>query len=285
MRLRHSYLGLLVSCLIASCGEGELLEGVFKAEESDKATYPEFCEREIPADLSAKIARANQDNSIARASAVAAEQTRLGVSPLKPTHVLEGYTNGMPTVDPFPNSVVAVGDPTYDIRKNGYQITHGMMEQFKVYETERGSGKFFIVDLLIGDGLGSKDTSTDAATIAYGLNEAPTIVGSWHSWHVNGNNLLVRAKQETEDTILSEISVCGCGNLKETDRNADYSSDSKTRGDTRDAQAGIFMLPASTLPTFSGDEFKARFQRSHVKIRYVPRDGRHCRSDRVQVAC
>ena len=94
--------------------------------------------------------------------------SRLGFSPLRPSAAGALYDSEpfhKPVIDPYPNSVVIVGED-YDIRGKGYQINHNVDGATRVYETEAGSGEYFIVDIIGGDGVGSSALQDSASLLA-----------------------------------------------------------------------------------------------------------------------
>lgn len=281
--MRRQLLFLLLAT--SGCGEDDKKRSSqggteHPAADHPEAHYPEACLSELPPDLVELISSTQRDNTAARASAVAAERSRLGVEALSPTTRLgtsiDGMTAYVPKVDPFPDSVVATGDLDYDVRKNGYQLNHGKSGMANVYETSPGSRSYFIVDLVDGDGIGGNGSEVLASTAEYGLTDpAPEAVEghSWHSWHASGDNVLVRATQKPEDSILREVALCGCGGREEVSTKPDDSS-AKVR--PRSYDVAIFMLPGQTLPRLGEETFEARYERALVRQRFVPRVGATC---------
>jgi hypothetical protein len=269
----------LLVVLLSACNAGSQQTMRSIQQQADIVEYPEVCYTEFPADVSHVIEKSLIDNRAARDKAVAAEQDRLGVKPLKPTTILgripAGTSEFKPVVDPFPESIVAVGALNYDIRKSGYQLNHGEMGKENVYETSPGSGQFFIVDLIDGDGIGGNGREVIVTSIEYGLLDFSSNLDghSWHSWHVSSDNVLIRAKQRPDDSIIKEIPLCGCGSLEEVVAlaNAD-------RVAPPSYHVAIFMLPASNLPRISTDTFEARYSRSYVKQKFVPSLGKTCKA-------
>lgn len=297
---RHSVLVFLLA--IAACGEPEgadkrtgPLDGIdptpppLPETETTRTSYEQPCELEVPADVTALIEKTKKENETARDLAVRLERTRLGVEPLRPTTIIgmgyQGDNEILPDTDPFPESVVVAGDLTYDVRTNGYQLNHGKMDMETIYETKPGSGQYFIVDMIDGDGVGGNGREVIAYTVEYGLYDpAADLNGhSWHSWHVSPDNVIVRATQKVEDDVLQEINVCGCGGLDEVEVDADGKviddeGDSSQAGDVAPASyaVAIFMLPGKGQPKISTETFEAAFKRSYVKQKFVPAKGRRC---------
>ncbi len=276
----RSFLAILA--LTAACGDL-----------SQDAEYGEACLAAVPADLQPQIDKALAENTAARDAAVAAERARLSAAPLRPSSIL-GTTSRhdvpfKPAVDPYPESVVAFGDATYDVRMNGYELNHGMMDKVNVYETAPGSGEYFLVDMIQGDGVGGNGREVNAYTIEYGLVEAPaTLDGfSWHSWHVSPENVLVRATQKPEDVILREIVLCGCGDRYEVemDKGSFFKRSSDSAMAPASYQIAIFRLSGTGAPTLSSEAFEAKFVRSYVKKRYVPKKVSRCRERNDNVVC
>ncbi|MFK7825601.1 MAG: hypothetical protein AB8G05_15730 [Oligoflexales bacterium] len=185
---------------------------------------------------------------------------------------MENYQSNfhIPEFDPFPNSIVAVGNP-YDIREKGYQVNHGKMDMTYVYETEPGSEQYFLVDMVGGDGIGGNSQLVVAENTEYqSLNLVFAENKSWHSWHVNENNVLVRANQNPTDNLKEEINLCGCGHRNEVSEAADDISDPIY-------SIGIFLLPGKIIPSFMDEnEFSAIFKREYYKKKYVPAKGKKC---------
>lgn len=306
-------LSILVFLVSAGCGEPEkgdersnpiekTLNPVIdpqpeKKEERTKKEYGTACELDVPADIKDLIEKTRAVNQAARDVAVEAERKRLGVTPLKPSTIIghgwRGQNEIKPETDPFPNSVVVAGDKSYDVRKLGYQLNHGKMDMETIYETSPGSGQFFIVDMISGDGVGGNGMEVSSYTVEYGLtNQSADLNGSsFHSWHVTADNLIIRATQEVQDDVLDEVTVCGCGNLEEVeDRSKSSSNDDMAKGapasdlSVAATPIAIFMLPGNGLPKISTDVFKAGFKRSYVKQKFVPRPGFRC-MNRIMEAC
>ncbi len=282
---RDSFLFLVVLLSACNAGKKKTIRSIQQTQ-AGIVSYPEACLTALPADVNDVIAKSIIDNTAARDMAVAAEQNRLGVKPLKPTTILgrirAGTNEFKPGVDPFPESIVAVGSLDYDIRKNGYQLNHGEMGKENIYETSRGSGQFFIVDLIDGDGIGGNGRDVIATSVEYGLlDTSSTLDGhSWHSWHVSADNVLIRARQKPEDRIIMDIPLCGCGSWEEVAAAA-----SAEKIATPSYELAIFMLPASNLPRISTETFQAQFPRSYVKQRYVPSSGKSCKFPDSNTAC
>jgi hypothetical protein len=206
---------------------------------------------------------------------VNAEQIRLGVRQLKASQILGEATLAETTIkpadDPFPAAIVVVGNLDHDIRQSGYEVTHGMMNQENIYETAPGSGQYFIIDYVLGDGLGAKQAETGSSSD-----------NSWHSWHASNSNVLIRAKQVPVDVVSSEVAICGCGPQKELQLGKIAADESVS---SVKYPVAIFMLPAAALPRYSGDEFKASFDRAKINIRYIPRQGFRCAQVPGPVVC
>jgi hypothetical protein len=285
--MRRNLLFLLLAT--ASCGHDDEKRSNQGEAKHPEATYPEACLSELPPDLVELIASTQRDNTAARDLAVAAERSRLGVEALSPTTRLGTTTDGMtayvPEVDPFPDSVVATGDLDYDVRKNGYQLNHGKPGMSNVYETSPGSQRYFIVDLVDGDGIGGNGSEVLASAAEYGLADpAPaTVEGhSWHSWHASDDNVLVRATQKPEDAILREVTMCGCGGREEASMKRDESSGKVA---ARSYDVAIFMLPGQALPRLGEETFEATYKRSLVRQSFVPRVGAACRQVDPNQSC
>lgn len=247
------------------------------------------CVDNLPAALQERITSAYADNVAARAAAVASERARLGVEPLLPAMLLAAAspseTRYRPMVDPFPDSVVAVGEPD-DIRTNGYELNHGKMGMTRVYETAPGSKRYFIVDRIGGDGIGSNGREVVAESVEYAaalsLTDGTPFAGySWHGWHVSSQNRLVRAVQLPEDDVQETVRLCGCGpNGYEDDPRGAVRGSS----DLRSYRLGIYILPGDALPVVEPMEtFKALFPRKYYQKIYVPSPGKVCRE--LEVVC
>ena len=261
------YLCLIAMLILFSCGS-------CSSEDLFKKKYTGACDR-VPSDLEEKIIKSYEENVKKRDHAIASERDRLQVEPLKMTYELMSGQRNMfqkPVEDPFPNSIVAVGDP-YDIREKGYQVNHGKMGMTYIYETEPGSQQYFIVDEVGGDGIGGNGQEVVAETSEYGMGLSLSLENgnSWHSWHSNEHNELVRAIQNPDDRLIQEINICGCGPLREVNSAAGQ-ADLKYI-----FSFGIFMLPGNDLPSFMNeDEFNATFEREYYKKNYVPKKGKKC---------
>ena len=153
------------------------------------------------------------------------------------------------------------------------------MGKTRIYETAPGSGQFFIVDAIRGDGVGGFGRPVIAETMDYALlQDATPAQFSYHSWHVSPANYLVRAYQNPEDTIVDEVRVCGCGARQEIAARGGASAegvDTSIRPATYDY--GVFLLPGNDLPTIAPDrEFEAVYGRKVYKKIYVPAKGKKC---------
>ncbi len=261
-------------------------------DEDDKG-YSGACEEAVKPEIQAQMAQAQIDNMAARDAAVGAEQTRLGVVQFRPTTILgTAYSHGpyKPKVDPYPKSVVVSGDLSWDIRADGYQLNHGQMEQLNIYETEPGSEEYFLVDMVDGDGIGGNGRDANSVDVSYGFMEAPleAPVGlegySYHSWHIAADNVLIRAKQKPQDTILGEVAICGCGPLYEVDSDNSSAKDSASEA-LSEYSIAVFMLTGKGKPKISEDTFEATFKRSFLQQNYVPRKGYHCRYRNSNTVC
>lgn len=262
--------------LVAACGD---------AKDDDGYSGP--CDEALSPEVEAQMAQALIDNTAARDAAVAAERVRLGVTMLRPTSLL-GTTSDhsvpfKPEVDPYPKSIVVAGNLTFDIRANGYELNHGKMDKLNIYETEPGSGQYFVVDMIEGDGIGGNGSEVNAYTIEYGLTDSRAALDgfSWHSWHVSKDNVLVRATQKPEDVILGEVSICGCGPRNEVGLNLESAKDMAPPN----YQIAVFMLTGSGIPKLSDDTFEAKYTRSYFKQKYVPRKGKQCVELQSTVVC
>lgn len=244
------------------------------------------CWTELPADLAREIDRAYEQNAIERDHSIAQERERLNVTPLKPDMLLASsvisLNRYLPEVDPFPKSIVVVGE-SYDIRASGYELNHGKMGFTRVYETEPGSKKFFIVDRIGGDGIGGNGGSVVAESVENGLlkfSNEPQAGHSWHSWHTSPSNYIVRATQNPEDDLQETINICGCGPNG-------YESEKGEEAFNADAAApvyniAIFFLPGTDLPTIGPENaFEATFKRRYYEKIYVPREGFTCKEHEV----
>ena len=272
MALKYFIL-LPIICLIFSCSKniserGSKLEDIF-----GNSFKRRDCLMDLPADLEKQIREAYKENIDQRNKAIDAEVDRLNIKPLKVSHVINDSISSSPGLeDPYPESVVVIGDD-YD-RKYGYQITHGKMNSFYVYETFPGSQQYFIVDEIGGDGLGGNGQSVVAETSEYPMSLNLSLQeneNSWHSWYSSPSNELVRAYQEPEDDLQSEVSICGCGPKDEV-LNLNDAAEPMRR------PLGIFLLPGTAFPSFMDESaFKAIFQRKYFKKNYIPKEGYKCR--------
>ena len=243
------------------------------------------CVDELPAELAASIAEAYAANREARDLAVAAEQTRLNVEPLTATSIIarnmDAVTMIKPDEDPYPNSVVAVGE-AHDIRAEGYEINHGKMGMTRIYETAPGSNQYFIVDRIGGDGIGGNGINVVAENVEYGLMsvvDTSEAVVSYHSWHVAPDNFLVRATQAPVDEKVDSVSICGCGPMGFEVDDTSSEAGRAPAGDFAPPRynIGIFLLPGTELPRMGGeDDFKAEFPRTYYEKLYVPAEGKKC---------
>jgi hypothetical protein len=259
----------------------------FETKELDPPSgYESDCTRTIGDEVEAQVEFSSKITAAARQVSIAAEQERLGVKPLLITTILGAnmgnWESIKPEVDPYPESIVVIGNIGQDVRTTGYETNHGIIGKSNVYETAPGSHKYFIVDRIGGDGLGANSMSMPGMndfSLNLSAENSISLGSSWHNWHASASNELVRAAQEPAIEIVEEIKVCGCGAMQELEK----WSEPIASQDSPSLSLAIFMLPGRNLPTFMSDKFVAKFGAPQVNVHYIPKRGFQCVKE--EVAC
>ena len=229
---------------------------------SEKKFSGKACHSDLPENFQYQQVGGELVSMNERKEAIASEQDRLKVAPLQMNRFLGQGPLGTyvyrPIVDPYPTSIVAVGEDL-DIRTKGYRMYDPDDGNLTIYETSSGSGRYFIVDFVGGDGVGSNSSEDGGALwIADGA-----VLYGWHSWHSSQDNKLIALKQNRDDQDLGEWTLCGCP--REIDGVEKLHQIQKIY-----QPIGAFELPGNRLPEILDEgQMIATYSRQVYKIEWA----------------
>jgi len=249
----YCVVALFLSVMAVSCAEVPDIGPLDKQ-------YPEHCLFELPPDLAQRKQSLAEAANNARLEVISVERARLGAEALK-LHKTLYYSLVRDQNDPFPNAVPIFLDDASQAKYVAAQYAefHGYDGARTVYETAPGSGKYFIVDQVQGDGAGSVRLTNPVAGLPYD--------GSMHSWHSTKDNRLVRARIEANYKIAESVALCGCGPGWVESRDTAVAAGIKF---------GIFLLPGAGIPSLHPDGINAKFMDESIPVRYIPKNGTSC---------
>lgn len=231
----------------------------------DKSKYERACGPGPTEEQTARMKELTQENQDARLKAVDAIRASSGYSPLTAALILDDSLSTFP----YPEAIL-VSDPAkprIDLKKSIASFATHDEEALQIFETSPGSGEFFLIDRIGGDGAGSSTANAIGSVEHYHLAYAPDKQPSWHNWHFNRANELARLHLTVTTEIEQELFVCGCGAAARVVAGV---------ADMAMPSYGLFKIPGSVLPRAGSIALKAEYQQRRFVINYVPPKGKKC---------